>query len=503
MRKRFRVCVLALSLAIGFPAVAFSQALPVDPIAKVIAGAANESYFFKAADFAKQQVTLTKMSESAMRAAANAPAIGGGVSWLSNLKYLGRTSLPGIAIGLAADAAISWYFADEPVYIPPGEEPDPDNPQPEPLPVDSVKIPAPPNVANPPSLDYKDPVTGMMLPRPNGTEFYLQGRLRYGQPAFRVGYNSNKETWYIHAMSAASAVAFAVANQDIWLGITNLRCFWSPDSLGRYECRGNATAGPNSGPHAGQYLEDAQIVVASFLPKGEADCGGGMMYLGQYNQMGRCLGDPSPVPGGYDTVQTLESASASVPESELAKDANPLLLSQLANQLWLDAASQPGYEGVPHPGYDAVSQWDVQNYLNEHPELWPTVEDLLKAFPRDETGRWTIPSGTTSPNPDPDPNPNPGGNVDLGPDPGIPAPELESIPTAQMIIDPLTQLFPDLKNYQVNMPVGECPRPSFEVFGNSFTVSSHCDLLDQNQNVIQLFMMAAFGILSLLIVLRA
>lgn len=501
MRNRFRLCCLSLVVAMGFPAVACAQALPADPVARAITGAANESHFFRASDFAKRKVTVTKMSESAMRAAANAPAIGGGVSWLSNLKYLGRSTLPSFVIGLALDAAVEWYLADDPIM--PGPFPPEDGePAPGPLPVDAVKIPAPPNIANPPSMEYRDPVTGLVVVHPPGTQFYIQGRLRWGQPVFVGSYMYNKQLYNVAAMSAASVVSIILANQDTWLEVSSRNCFWTPTGLGSYECTGNARVGPNS-HGAGEYREDAQLAKAYFKSAGDIDCPGGTYYISPAQGSGQCLPDPNPVSGGYDKILTLDQATAALPESELSKAVNPLLLAQLANQLWLDAASQPGYEGVPHPGYDAISQWDAQNWLNQYPDAWPTVQDLVRSMPRDRIESWTLPAPNGSQEPVPEPGTNPEPGVDLGPDPGIGQPDLESIPTAQMIIEPLTRFFPELKNYQVNMPAGECPRPSFSTFDKFFTISSHCDLLEQNQNVIQVFMLAAFGILSLLVVLRA
>src|SRR5690606_23169988 len=106
--------------------------------------------------------------------------------------------LPGIAIGLALDAAVQWYFTDDPLSVPPGGDPEGGN-EPEPLPIDYVRIPAPPNVANPPSMTYVDPVTGLTVSQPNGTQFYIQGRIRYGQPVFKGTYMSDKQTWSVMA----------------------------------------------------------------------------------------------------------------------------------------------------------------------------------------------------------------------------------------------------------------------------------------------------------------
>jgi hypothetical protein len=55
--------------------------------------------------------------------------------------------------------------------------------------------------------------------------------------------------------------------------------------------------------------------------------------------------------------------------------------------------------------------------------------------------------------------------VNLGSDPGIGSPSLEATPTGAQILQPLTQLMPDLKNFQVPAHQAVCPKPSFDLFG--------------------------------------
>lgn len=494
MRRRFKVSILAgMLLCVGTPSLSFGQALPVDAIGRAVTGIMQDNFFFKAADFAKQQSTITKMSESAMKAAANAPKVGTGASWLSGLKYLGRATLPGVAIGLAVDAAISWIFGDDSASLPP---PDPDNPtEPEVLGVDEIKIPAPPNTSEPPGRTYVNDQGETVRP-PSDTPFELEGRLRRGQFAFRGLTIINGQTIRFHGMDPVSLSAVIAAQQTIWDIHESIVCSWW--QLGGYKCTARATYIPT-----GVTQTKAEISVISHLESGEVDCPAGHYYRGADSYSGECLPDASPVPGGVDSVKTIDQATADLPETELQKQINPQILSEIANQLWLDAASQPDYQGVPHPGWQGISQFDVQNWLNANPELWPTVQSAAQPAPPTQAETWTLPplQDVNAPNPEPNPNPNP--SVDLGPDPGIPEPGLEAIPTAEMIINPLRSFFPDLKNYSVPLAAGECPRPTFEVFESSYIIESHCDLFEQNRTLIQLAMMAAFAIASLLIVLRA
>lgn len=498
MRRKFVPLVIVLAMSsIGYCSASHAQALPADPISRVITGAMNDNYFFKAEDLARRQSTITKMSDSLVRAAANSPSIGTGTSWLSNLKYLGRLTLPSVAIGLAVDSAVQWYFADDPMQIPPVEDPDPENPNPEPtpLPLDSIRVPAPPNVVSPPDIRWYDD-NGYGYFYPLDTVFEITGRLRLGEYHFRANYRRDSEYWVVYGVTAEGVIAYAKAMDDTVVGSFS-DCTWGGHGSYGLNCSGMFTFTDRGQTPGNTFNHAINAYLSSSSPH---NCPGGTLYAGHLQ---RCVGDPAPAAGGYDSIELLESASFSLPSTELEKQSNPELLAHIVDQVWLDAASQPGYDGVPHPGYQAVSRWDVETYLNQNPDAWPTVEDLVKSLPRTDPEVWNLPPPTPSSN-DPDPGiPNPDGSVDLGPDPNIGPPDLESIPTAEMIIYPLTTLFDDVRTYAPTFPAGECPTPTFEVFDQSYTLSSQCELLEQNRPVIQLFMIAAFAISSLLIVLRA
>lgn len=208
--------------------------------------------------------------------------------------------------------------------------------------------------------------------------------------------------------------------------------------------------------------------------------------------------------GSGPTTLPITDAIAELPEDEKAKKLNPQWIADLMNQLWQQAASLPGYQGLP---YSPSHSLTPQDFSSINSDDMPTVDDFVKPVerpstenpidvnPESNTGSGGDGGGVT--------NPGTGDQINLGGDPNIGAPNLETPPTAQMIIQPLMSLFPDLKSYQANIPSGMCPRPSFEVFDHTYVVESHCDLLEQNRNTIQVAMLAAFGIMSLVIVLRA
>ena len=199
---------------------------------------------------------------------------------------------------------------------------------------------------------------------------------------------------------------------------------------------------------------------------------------------------------------SIPDAVADIPQEELEKPLNPQIIAELMNQLWRQAALQPGYQGLPYSPSNAVTPQEVESIDNR---LKPNVNDFVRPLERPgvDTPINVNPSTQTSSGGGNVTTPGSGEQINLGDDPNIGAPTLEQTPTASMIIEPLQSLFPDFKSYNASIPSGTCPRPSFEAFGHSYVVSSHCDLLDENAGTIQAAMLVAFGILSLLIVLRA
>jgi hypothetical protein len=235
-------------------------------------------------------------------------------------------------------------------------------------------------------------------------------------------------------------------------------------------------------------------------------CDGGM-----YWDQGGCHALSPQYPATNNTPQPINTAITSIPATELGKPLNPQVMTNVINNVWKDISAKPGYTGVPYDYSNPVTVKDVETWANEHPDVWPKVQDWTK--PQDPvTKPWTIPN-TTSPvtSYDPATNPATGSNpagasqpqLNLGSDPGIPFPQIEEAPTADSILRPILNLLPDLKNFQAQSFSGECPKPTFEAFEHSFTIDKHCDFSEQNRGAIRAGMMVVFALASLMIVLRA
>lgn len=226
---------------------------------------------------------------------------------------------------------------------------------------------------------------------------------------------------------------------------------------------------------------------------------------------------------GPQQYANLDNALANISTSTRAQILSADTLARISDQAWKNAASQPGYQGLPYSVTQPVTAAEVSTWQGENPASMPTIGDLLA--PANAPGTSTVPISPTvtvnNPNPSPSPNPNPNPNptpdpnaiynvnivntpkVDLGADPGIRAPTLETTPSAGYILVPLLTLFPELSNYQTPQHVGVCPKPEFAIFGKTIVMESHCTIAEQYRQTIAVVMLTVWVLVGLLIILTA
>lgn len=198
------------------------------------------------------------------------------------------------------------------------------------------------------------------------------------------------------------------------------------------------------------------------------------------------------------------------------------LMSDFVNAVWEQAASQPGYEGIPYqPGIiTAGNMQEVPSIGDLVEKISPTIgvgglDEGIKLSPTNPTTNpGDLPSTDPADNITGIDNPSLGfqGHVgeqdinislDLGTHPNIEQPSLAEPPTAPMILQPIFDLFPFLQNYQVPDHSSECPRPSFEAFGEQYTVEFHCELLEDNRQDISSIFLVLWTIFALCVLLKA
>lgn len=207
-----------------------------------------------------------------------------------------------------------------------------------------------------------------------------------------------------------------------------------------------------------------------------------------------CL--PDYVSGGTPVTKVVpvQEALATLTEADLAKELNPQVVADIANNVWSQASNEPGYGGVPYsPSYAATSS-DVAAATSTAPK--PSVGDLV--VPDGQFG------SDTATNPNPDPNTGTGGDSTvIGKDPGIASPTLESPYTAQQIISPIENSMPFLRNLELPVKSATCPTYSFDWNGKNFVADVHCDLIEKYKSVIQIIASICWSLVALRMILSA
>ncbi|MGE5648883.1 MAG: hypothetical protein ACM34A_01690 [Bacillota bacterium] len=226
---------------------------------------------------------------------------------------------------------------------------------------------------------------------------------------------------------------------------------------------------------------------------------------------------------GPSQYSSLDEAYPRLSPSVTGQKLSNASLARIVDQAWQRAAAQPGYQGLPYSVSQPVTEFDVQPWAMENPMAVPTIGDFLT--PANDPGTNTVPisptvqPGTSTTTPTDPTSPTTGGNVnvvntpnvnvvnkinvDLGTDPGIGTPGLESTPTASMILQPLFDLFPSLRNFVVPSHGSECPKPTFELFGKNIIMDSHCTLTESVRPTLYAVMAAVWLLIGLFIVLAA
>jgi hypothetical protein len=257
-------------------------------------------------------------------------------------------------------------------------------------------------------------------------------------------------------------------------------------------------------PYTGALASRQALFYSSGAP---TSCNAGSFYL----ENSGC--QPfAAVQGVNITGATPQQAIAALPQSELNKPLNPAVVAALANRAWQQAASQPGYDGLPYPQSNPITAPEVQRWIENNPTFAPRVGDFVSPNPvtSSQPNPWSFPSNPTQPVTTPVTPVNP--NVtnpaaqnplnNLGPDPGIGSPTLETPPTAQQILDPVLNMLPGHRSFTASSHQGTCPTPSINLYG-SHVLDAHCILIDQNKGVIQGAMTFAWAVIALFIILSA
>jgi hypothetical protein len=211
--------------------------------------------------------------------------------------------------------------------------------------------------------------------------------------------------------------------------------------------------------------------------------------------------------------QTLSQATNALTDTQKSIDVNTQTMASLINYLWQQAASKPGYAGLPYLATEPILSSDVDSFKAANPAIYPKVSALVTPIPTGSNGLYPSSSTTptsgaqivpaTSTNSTTAINPSTSSQINLGADPATPSPVLETTPTAEMILAPILSMMPTLKSFAVPTHSGICPTPNILIFNRNFSMHSHCDLLEQLRTTIASIMVLAYVLSSMIIILKA
>lgn len=177
-------------------------------------------------------------------------------------------------------------------------------------------------------------------------------------------------------------------------------------------------------------------------------------------------------------------------------------LTKLLNALMMNAASMDGYDGLPFSSSNLFTQQEIKQAIQDighHPTLydWYAVgadsSGLLNLDPKNTY--LTIYNNTTNNNTNNKENVY---KLEFG---DFEPPELEETPDD--FLGFLDDAFPFLRDFELDEKAVDCPIYYIDAFGKTYTIETHCPLLEQNRPLTEMIMLIVWAFVSLRIVLKA
>jgi hypothetical protein len=296
-------------------------------------------------------------------------------------------------------------------------------------------------------------------------------------------------------------------------------------------------------------------VAAADMP---AQCQNGVANVATTGKISCGIPPQAPMPNTTDAAgywdnltpgQALDAADTTVPASVQAAPLSSGQIRDLANELWKQAAAQPGYSGVPYQPLTQAEADAAYNQALQQGLQRPTVGDLLSAptpgqasnavgsnaSPGAATGvlqgadiannanysqpgvsvptsgapalgstNYAPPASATATGPvtvNVTVNPK----VDLGPDPGIGTPSLQDPPGWQQWYSRIKTAMPFIDSAPVKQFQAQgsyaCPIGRGKFFDKDIVMDQHCTFLENYRTQIQTIMKLAWGFSVLVVIL--
>lgn len=312
----------------------------------------------------------------------------------------------------------------------------------------------------------------------------------------------------------------------------------SPPSI--FTCSRKDSAGNRLGGATASYQESGA----------PASCSAGTVFD---NSSSACISAAAP---SSVATTNLADAASRLDSKTKEQPVNYETMALLINSLWKQAASQQDYTGLPFSVTDPVTGNQVKQWADSHPASYPAVSALVAPVANPSTG---LDLTSTAPDTNIDPRyvqyktATSSGYALIGTQlyndmkakgalstqattatstatststdtatgatstttsqtttttsqdntVAIGAPMLEGTPTAKMILKPLLNLFPSLREFVVPGHSADCPKPQMTLFNKLLVLDGHCSLLDSVRPTLYAVMVVVWLMLAMFIVLAA
>lgn len=208
---------------------------------------------------------------------------------------------------------------------------------------------------------------------------------------------------------------------------------------------------------------------------------------------------PSYLPQMKPTAQIF----LDIPQPALASPMSNEALATIANAQWRAASLQLDYPGLPYDATNPITAQDVAVWRATNPSSVPTLNDYFSPALNPTTGKVDITTPTTNPNAS---NTAPTGTaVNLGTDPGVTAPTLETPPTD--LFKPISDLMQLWLSWAVPDHDGACPtwQASPSISGHIYNIdlSYHCTFAESYRSAITAAALACWFAIAAFIILSA
>lgn len=208
---------------------------------------------------------------------------------------------------------------------------------------------------------------------------------------------------------------------------------------------------------------------------------------------------PLTYPGYVPAFVTPGQAIADTPQSQTGNKLSDAQLAAAVNAAWRRAGIAAP---IPWSASDPITPGDVASWRSTHPQEAPTVNDFFQpvAAPGSPSVDIPLPGESSVIT-------NPGTPIDLGPNPNISSPVLETTPTADSILAPVFNLMPDLRAFTLPAHASTCPVAVIDLrsyrSGWNWTVNGHCNMINDNAAIISAALLLCWSLSAVFIVLRA